>query len=32
MHIESDRMLESILESLSKMDYIKSLEIPNLKP
>lgn len=30
MHIESDRMLESILESLSKMEYIKSSEIPNI--
>ena len=30
MHIESDRMLESILESLSKMEYIKSSQIPNI--
>ncbi len=30
MKIESDRMLESILESLSKMEYIKSSEIPNI--
>ncbi len=28
--IESDRMLESILDSLSKMEYIKSSEIPNI--
>ena len=30
MNIESDRMLESILESLSKMEYIKSSKIPNI--
>ena len=30
MHIESDRMLESILESLSKMAYIKSSKIPDI--
>ena len=28
--IEADRMLESILDSLSKMEYIKSSEIPNI--
>ena len=30
MKIESDRMLESILESLSKMEYVKASEIPNI--
>ena len=30
MRIESDRMLESILESLSKMEYIKSSKIPEI--
>lgn len=30
MKIESDRILESIIESLSKMEYVKSLEIPNI--
>ena len=30
MNIESERMLESILESLSKMEYIKSSKIPNI--
>ena len=30
MNIESDRMLDSILESLSKMEYIKSSKIPNI--
>ena len=30
MNIETDRMLESILESLSKMEYIKSSAIPNI--
>lgn len=30
MKIEADRMLESILESLSNMEYIKSKEIPNI--
>ena len=30
MNIESDRMLESILESLSKMEYIKSSKIPDI--
>ena len=30
MRIESDRMLESILESLSKMEYIKSSKIPDI--
>lgn len=30
MKIESDRMLESILESLSKMEYIRSSKIPNI--
>ena len=30
VNIESDRMLESILESLSKMEYVKSSEIPNI--
>ena len=30
MNIESDRMLESILESLSKMEYVKSSKIPNI--
>ena len=30
MNIESDRMLESILESLSRMEYIKSSKIPNI--
>ena len=28
--IESDRILESILESLSKMEYVKASEIPNI--
>lgn len=28
--IEADRVLESILESLSKMEYIKSSKIPNI--
>lgn len=30
MNIETGRMLESILESLSKMEYIKSSTIPNI--
>ena len=30
MNIESDRMIESILESLSKMEYIKSSKIPDI--
>ncbi len=30
MNIESDRMIESILESLSKMEYVKSSKIPNI--
>lgn len=30
MNIEADRILESILESLSKMEYIKSATIPNI--
>ena len=30
MNIETDRILESILESLSKMEYVKSSEIPNI--
>ena len=30
MNIKSDRMLESILESLSKMEYIKSSKIPDI--
>ena len=30
MNIESDRMLDSILESLSKMEYIKSSKIPDI--
>ena len=30
MNINSDRMLESILESLSKLEYIKSSKIPNI--
>ncbi len=30
MRIEADRMLESILESLSKMEYVKSSQIPNI--
>ena len=30
MNIESGRMLESILESLSKMEYIKSSKIPDI--
>ena len=30
MKIEADRMIESILESLSNMEYIKSKEIPNI--
>mgnify|MGYP003291332235 FL=1 len=30
MNIEADRILESILESLSKMEYIKSGTIPNI--
>jgi hypothetical protein len=30
VNIESDRMLESILESLSKMEYIKSSKIPDI--
>ena len=30
MNVESNRMLESILESLSKMEYIKSSKIPNI--
>ena len=30
MNIESDRMLESILDSLSKMEYVKSSKIPNI--
>ena len=30
VNINSDRMLESILESLSKLEYIKSSEIPNI--
>lgn len=30
MKIEADRMLDSILESLSKMEYIKAKEIPNI--
>lgn len=30
MNVESDRMLESILESLSKMEYIKSSKIPDI--
>lgn len=30
MNIESNRMLDSILESLSKMEYIKSSKIPDI--
>lgn len=30
MKIEADRILESILESLDKMEYVKSSEIPNI--
>lgn len=30
MKIETERMLESILESLSGMEYVKSSEIPNI--
>lgn len=30
MKIETERMLESILESLSRMEYVKSSEIPNI--
>ncbi len=30
MNIEADRVLDSILESLSKMEYVKSTEIPNI--
>jgi len=30
VNVESDRMLESILESLSKMEYIKSSKIPDI--
>ena len=30
MNVESNRILESILESLSKMEYIKSSKIPNI--
>lgn len=30
MRIETDRMLESILESLSRMEYVKASEIPNI--
>ena len=30
MNIQSDRVLESIIESLSKMEYVKSSEIPNI--
>ena len=30
MNFESDRMIESILESLSKMEYVKSSKIPNI--
>ena len=30
MNVESNRMLESILESLSKMEYIKSSKIPDI--
>ena len=30
MNIESDRMIESILDSLSKMEYVKSSKIPNI--
>lgn len=30
MNIEAGRVLESIIESLSKMEYVKSSEIPNI--
>ena len=30
MNVESNRILESILESLSKMEYIKSSKIPDI--
>ena len=30
MNIEANRVLESIIESLSKMEYVKSSEIPNI--
>ena len=30
MNIQADRVLESIIESLSKMEYVKSSEIPNI--
>lgn len=30
MKIETDRVLESILESLSRMEYVKSSKIPNI--
>ena len=30
MNIQSGRVLESIIESLSKMEYVKSSEIPNI--
>ena len=30
MNIESDRMIESILDSLSKMEYVKSSKISNI--
>lgn len=30
VNIESDRIIESVLESLSKMEYIKSSKIPNI--
>ena len=30
MNIQAERVLESIIESLSKMEYVKSSEIPNI--
>ena len=30
MRVEADRILESIMESLSQMEYVKSSEIPNI--
>ena len=30
MNIQADRVLESIIESLSKMEYVKSSKIPNI--
>lgn len=31
MHIDSDHLLDSILESLSRVDYIHSADIPNIE-